>query len=133
MSKFAKRIKKLNKKARNVLVVGDAWGNLPEMVENFNSIFLIDDHKRIFRSKNVIYRENFDNISHIYDVDIILLNLDHENRLPEILPVIKRCNPIIVIEGPEIISKENQKFLKSHHYEIVEIHKTYFQWKLRRS
>ena len=131
MSKFAKRIKKLNKKCRNVLVVGNAWGNLTELVENFNSIFLIDDQKRIVRAKNVIYRENFDNISHIYDVDIILINLDHENRIAELLPVIKRSNPVIVTEGPEIISKENQKFLKSHHYEIVEIHKTYFQWKLR--
>ena len=130
MSKFAKRIKKLNKKCRNILVVGNAWGNLQEISENFNNIFLIDDQKRILRAKNIIYRENYDNLNHINDIDIILLDLDHENHLSELLPVFKRWSSIILIQGPDLISKENQKFLKSHHYQIVEIHKNYFQWKL---
>ena len=131
MSKFAKRIKKLNKKCRNILVVDHAWGNLQEISENFNNIFLIDDQKRILRAKNIIYRENYDNLNHINDIDTVLVDLDHENHLSELLPVFKRWNSLILIEGPDLISKENQKFFKSHHYQIVEIHKTYYQWKLK--
>lgn len=131
MSKFAKRIKKLNKKARNVLVVGNAWGNVQEIIDSYNTIFLVDDHQRIIRARNIVYRENFDNIHSLHDVDVILLDLDHQNHLVDLLPLFKRWSSLIIIEGPELISKENQTFLKAHNYQIVEIHKTYFQWKLR--
>jgi len=62
MSKFAKRIKKLHRKARNVLVVGNAWGNIEDLVDFFHTVFHIDDQQRIFKGRNVVYRENFDNI-----------------------------------------------------------------------
>lgn len=131
MSKFAKRIKKLNKKSRNILVAGSAWGNLSELTDSFGTIFLIDDKKRILRSKNIVYRENFDNISHLYDVDVVLIDLDHENHITELLPLLKRWNSLIVIEGPALISQENQRFLKSHNYQIVDVYKNYYVWKLR--
>lgn len=131
MSKFAKRIKKLNKKARNVLILGNAWGNIQDLTENFSTIFLIDDHRRILRGRNVVFREDFNNIHLISDIDVILVDLDHQNYLKELIPVLKRWNSIVLTEGKELISKENQTFLKSHNYQIVEINKSYFQWKLR--
>jgi hypothetical protein len=131
MDKFSKRIKKLKDRVQNLLVIGDAWGNLPELAKNFDSIFIIGNQDRNYRAKNAVYREDFENISHIHGIDVILINLDQENSVKELLPVIKRSNPVILIQGPLIISKENQTFLKSHHYVIVEIHKSYFQWKLR--
>lgn len=131
MSKFVKRIRKLNKASRNVLIVGQAWGNLQDVVESFSSIFLIDDQKRIIRAKNVIYRENFDNVSQLQDVDLILLDLDHENHINNILPILKRWTSILIIEGPGLISKENQNFLKTHRYEIVEVQKRHYVWKCR--
>jgi len=129
MSKFAKRIKKLNKKCRNILVVGNAWGNLQELSENFSSVFLIDDQKRVLRAKNIIFRENYSNLNYINDIDIILIDRDHEMHLAELFPVFKRWNSFVLFEGPELISKENQKFLKSHHYQIVDIQKRYYVWK----
>ncbi len=131
MSKFAKRLKKLNKKARNVLVVGNAWGNIQELSESYNTIFLVDDQQRKVRGRNIVYRENFDNIHLLYDVDIILIDIDHQNHISELYQLFKRWDSLIIIQGPELISKENQNFLKSHNYQIVEIHKTYYQWKLR--
>lgn len=131
MSKFAKRIKKLHRKARNVLVVGHAWGNIEDLVDFFHTVFHIDDQKRIFKSRNVVYRENFDNIHLLQDVDTILIDLDHQNHIAELFPVFNRYHSLLIIQGPDLISKENQVFLKSHNYQIVEIHKTYFQWKLK--
>lgn len=131
MSKFAKRIKKINKKARNLLVVGNAWGNMNDLLESYNTIFHIDNQHRIIKAKNVVYRENFDNIHLLQDIDLAIIDFDHQNHLSDLLPVFKRWSSLILLQGPEIISKENQQFLKSHNYQIVEIHKTYFQWKLR--
>lgn len=131
MNKFARKLKKLNKHARNILIVGNACGSIEELVDYFRTIFLIDDKKRIFRAKNVVYRENFDNIHLIDNVDIILVDLDHENRLVDLTPVFKRWNPVIVLEGPDLISKENQKFLKSNNYQIVDIYKRLYVWNLK--
>ncbi len=131
MSKFAKRIRKLNKHARNLLVLGSAWGNIVELLDSYSSIFLIDNQKRIIKSKNIIFRENFDNLSQLHDVDIILVDLDHQNHLPELIPIFQRWSSLIIIEGPEIITEEMQKFLKSHRYQIIEIYKNHYVWKLK--
>jgi len=131
MSKFVKRIKKLNKAARNVLIVGQGWGNLQDVIDSYSSIFLIDDENRLVRAKNVVYRENFDNLNQLQDVDLVLLDLDHENHIKDFIILLQRWSPILLIEGPELISKENQKLLKSNRYEIVEVQKRYYVWKCK--
>lgn len=131
MSKFVKRIKKLNKAARNVLIVGQGWGNLQDVIDSYSSIFLIDDENRLVRAKNVVYRENFDNLNQLQDVDLVLLDLDHENHINDFIILLQRWSSILLIEGPELISKENQKLLKSNRYEIVEVQKRYYVWKCK--
>lgn len=131
MSKFVKRIKKLNKAARNVLIVGQGWGNLQDVIDSYSSIFLIDDEKRLVRAKNLIYREDFNNLNQLQDVDLVLLDLDHENHINDVIILLKRWSSILLIEGPELISKENQKLLKSNRYEIVEVQKRYYVWKCK--
>ena len=42
MTKFSKRMKKANRKARNVLAVGTALGNLEDLLEAFNTVFVVN-------------------------------------------------------------------------------------------
>jgi hypothetical protein len=129
MTKFSKRIRKINRSARNLLVIGTAFGNLEELLDSFDSVFVVGSNPPIFKKRNLIYRENYDDIHTLTDIDIILVDFDHSNFIPELTQVWRRTNPAIVVQGPDLISKDIQKILKSDHYNIVDVAKGYYLWK----
>jgi len=129
MTKFSKRIKKINRRARNLLVIGTAFGNLEELLDSFDTVFVVGSNPPIIKKRNLIYRENYDGIHMLTDVDIIIVDFDHSNFIPELTQVWRRTGPAIVVQGPDLISKDIQKILKSDHYNIVEVTKGYYLWK----
>ena len=129
MTKFSKRIKKINRRARNLLVIGTAFGNLEELLDSFDTVFVVSSNPPIIKKRNLIYRENYNDIHTLTDVDIIIVDFDHSNFIPELTQVWRRTNPAIVVQGPDLISKDIQKILKSDHYNIVEVAKGYYLWK----
>ena len=129
MTKFSKRIKKINRRARNLLVLGTAFGNLGELLDSFDTVFVITNSPPIIKKRNLIYRENYNDIHTLTDVDIIIVDFDHSNFISELTQVWRRTNPAIVVQGPDLISKDIQKMLKSDHYNIVEVAKGYYLWK----
>ena len=62
MNKFIKRISKSKKNIRNILVVGTGWEKLPNLCDGFASVFIISTGSQDLRRKNLIYKENFDQI-----------------------------------------------------------------------
>jgi hypothetical protein len=129
MTKFSKRIRKIDRKARNLLVVGTAFGNLEELLDSFDTVFVVGSSPPTIKKRNLVYRENYDNIQSLTDIDIILVDFDHGNFIPELTQVWRRTNPSIVVQGPDLISKDIQKILKSDHYNIVDVAKGYYLWK----
>jgi|LauGreDrversion4_2_1035121.scaffolds.fasta_scaffold517126_2 hypothetical protein len=129
MTKFSKRINKINRRARNLLVIGTAFGNLEELLDSFDTIFVVANSPPLIKKRNLIYRENYDDIHTLTDVDIIMVDFDHSNFIPELTQVWRRTGPAIVVQGPDLISKDIQKILKSDHYNIVEVAKGYYLWK----
>lgn len=129
MTKFSKRMRKLDKRTRNVLVVGTALEQLEDLLETFATVFVINDTNPRLQKRNVVYREDFDNIHLLTDIDLIIIDINQEHTIPELIQVWRRTNPTIVIQGPELISKDFQKLLKVDHYAIIEVAKGYYVWK----
>jgi len=90
---------------------------------------VITNSPPIIKKRNLIYRENYVDIHTLTDVDIIIVDFDHSNFIPELTQVWRRTNPAIVVQGPDLISKDVQKILKSDHYNIVEVTKGFYLWK----
>lgn len=122
-------MRKLDKRTRNVLVVGTAFEQLEDLLETFATVFVINDINPRLQKRNVVYRENFDNIHLLTDIDLIIIDINQEHAIPELIQVWRRTNPTIVIQGPELISKDFQKLLKVDHYAIIEVAKGYYVWK----
>ena len=112
-----------------MLVVGTAFGNLEELLDSFNTVFVVSNDPPIIKKRNLIYRENYDDIHTLTDVDIIMIDFDQSNFIPELTQVWRRTGPAIVVQGPDLISKDIQKILKSDHYNIVDVAKGYYLWK----
>ena len=129
MTKFSKRMRKLDRRTRNVLVVGTGFAQLDDLLETFATVFVISNTASRLRKRNVVYREDFDNIHLLTDIDLIIIDLAQAHAIPELIQVWRRTNPTIVIQGPEVISTDFQKLLKVDHYAIVEVAKGYYVWK----
>jgi hypothetical protein len=113
-------------------VIGTAFGNLEELLDSFDTVFVVSSGPPIFKKRNLIYRENYDDIHTLTDVDIIIVDFDQVNFIPELTQVWRRTNPAVIVQGPDLPSKDIQKILKSDHYAIVEVAKGYYLWKNKR-
>jgi hypothetical protein len=128
MSKFSKRILSSSKYCRNSLVVGTGFGWLEQLIEHCNTVFIIDNFDKNIKGRNVIHREDFQEIQVLTDIDFIFVDSSHFSNLNKLRPVWTKCRPAIFLEGSDFFGKENYKYLRSESYLLVEIFKNMQKW-----
>ena len=109
MNKFQKRLRKLSKNQANAVVIGTAFKNLENILEIYNTVFIIDKNFPTVKAKNLVYRENFDNLNAITEVTAIFFDLDKLNQFEMVKEFWQRNNSKIIIEGDEPIGREFSK------------------------
>jgi hypothetical protein len=132
MNKFQKRLSKVLNNCENAVVIGRGFGHLAEIVELFKTVFVFDKTLPEIKSKNLVYRENFDNLSQISEVSVVLFDLLEINRLEEVSPIWHRNKAVIVIEGNEPIDRTLSKSLYASSYECTGLYKTFHTWELKK-
>ena len=75
MGKFSKRLNKINKNFRNILVVGSAFGNLEELLNDVATVFILYPKDESLRRKNLIYRETIESTFTIPEVDFVIIDI----------------------------------------------------------
>jgi len=129
MSKLIKRIKKNFKNPRNVLVIGTGFGFLEELCDNFPSVFIISTLINPIKRKNLIYKENFEGIENVPDLDIIFIDRNQDINVEKLKPILLRYRPTLFVEGDEIFGRTEYKFLKQFSFSVVERFGLYHIWK----
>lgn len=130
MSKFAKRLKKSIGNLDNCLVVGHGFGKIEDLYGIFNTVFLISENRPEFKSKKLVYRENYSDLNQITDLSVILFDVNQIKNFNSVLPLIYRYKPAIVVEGSDIQDRNYFKDLFENRYKAVEINSTHHLWKL---
>ena len=129
MNKFIKRISKSKKNIRNILVVGTGWEKLPNLCDVFPSVFIISTGPQDFRRKNLIYKESFDQIETLPDIDAIVMDRDQDIHVSKLLPLLNKYQSVILVQGVELFAKTEHKFLKTYGYAVVEMFGDSHLWK----
>jgi acetolactate synthase small subunit len=129
MADFAKRIRKILKKPKNALVLGNALGHLEKISETFSSVFVINGEFGTIRKKNIIYRENFENLENIAEIDFVFIDKNRIDDLYELRNFLRRNQPYVLTEAHEAIKKEHTKFFRGFQYQVVDINKKFYIWK----
>jgi hypothetical protein len=129
MSKLVKRIKKNFKNPRNVLVLGTGFGYLSEICEHFGSVFIISTLEEPIKRKNLIYKETFDNIEFLPDLDVIFIDRNQDCNVEKLKPLLLRYRPILLVEGTSLFSKLEYKFLQNFSFSVTEMFNDYHLWK----
>ena len=76
MNKFVKRLNKLSRGSENALVIGTAFGNLENILSNYKTVFVIGDNPPSVKSRNLVYRQNFDHLNQLTEISVIFFDLD---------------------------------------------------------
>ena len=132
MSKFQKRLSKLLKNCENAVVIGHGFGHLSEIIDMFKTVFVIGECMPAIKSKNLVYRENFDNLSQISEVRVIFFDLAEVGRLGEVSPIWHRTKAVVVIEGNDPIDRTLSASLYASSYECTGLYKTFHIWELKK-
>jgi hypothetical protein len=109
MNKFQKRLCKLDKNQVNAVVIGCAFGNLENILEIYATVFVIDKNFPTVKAKNLVYKEDFDNLNAITEVSAIFFDLNRLDQFEMVKDFWQRNSSKVIIEGDEPISREFSK------------------------
>jgi hypothetical protein len=132
MSKTFKRmLKSSGKKVQNVLMIGYSSEVVSDLVEDINTIFLVDSRlENSPKYKNVIHLRDTTFLSNVYSLDVILINLGYDiNELQFMTMLLRRLSPIIFLNSKFNISKEYYSYFTKMRYEHMFIQGDYEVWK----
>lgn len=134
MSKFLKRIQKTVKKdVSTCIVVGTDIPCLDSIIENFKTVFYIDQKSILPRNKKIIPIQEISFLQNLSDADVIFINQRFdENILQFLVPLSRYSAPAIFLSTDVVLSTEYISFFNRIRYEMVVILDQYQVWKIIR-
>lgn len=128
MAKFAKRLRKLSGYTENALVVGKAFGNLDQLLEIYTNVFVVDDDPPAAKARNLIYKENFDDLNVLTQVGAIFIDLDKIDKLDILEDFWQRHRSTIFVEGNDCILRHLSKPLFRTGWQCTSLQGIYHVW-----
>jgi hypothetical protein len=131
MAKFEKRLRKSIPHIENALVIGRGFDKLSEVLEIFNTVFLISNNRPDVRSKKLVYKEDYSDLVNVVDITAVFVDLDHITNLEHINPILKKGHTVVFVQGSDPIGREFSKPLYDNGYQCIELQEHYHTWKLK--
>jgi hypothetical protein len=132
MSKFAKRISKIHPHSlQNALVIGRGFGFLEVITGTYQTVFLIDADRPDIKTKNLVFKENYDDLHLLVDVSTIFFDLAKINDINLTAPVFTRWKSLVIVEGNEPIGREFTQSLYHHGWRCTSQQGFFHVWELK--
>ena len=128
MAKFAKRLRKLSGYTENALVVGKAFGYLDQLLEIYTNVFVVDEEPPPTKGRNLIYKENFDDLNILTQVGAIFIDLDKIDKLDILEDFWQRHKSTIFVEGNDCILRHLSKPLFKTGWQCTSLQGIYHVW-----
>ena len=128
MAKFAKRLRKLSGYTENALVVGKAFGNLDQLLEIYTNVFVIDDSPPSAKARNLIYKENFNDLNVLTQVGAVFIDLNKIDQLEVLEDFWQRHKSTIFVEGNDCILRHLSKPLFKTGWQCTSLQGIYHVW-----
>lgn len=129
MSKLQKRLSKILENPENAIIVGRGFCDVEDLSTIFQSIFMISESPPEKKLKNLIYRENFDNLSQLSYITAVFFALHDIKKLDMIVPILTRWNPMVIVQGNELIGRDLSKTLYDNKYIAFSQNGSFHIWK----
>jgi hypothetical protein len=129
MNKFKKRLTKTIGNTQNAVVVGHGFGRLLSILETFNTVFIFSWDPPNLKAKNLIFRENFNDLNPLHDVSAIFIDLDQTQHLEIISQIWHKNKCTVLIEGNDPIGRTLSGPLYRDHFRCTDQQGIYHIWK----
>ena len=128
MNKFQKRLHKLSRNRAHALVLGSAFGILDQVVEIYDTVFVISSTQPSVKAKNLIYRQTIDRLDYIVNVGVVFLDMKHIGKLENLQTFWKKNNSLVLIEGNDVISRDLSKPLYDSGWRCTSLQGIFHVW-----
>jgi hypothetical protein len=129
MNKFKKRLTKSVGDLQNAVVVGQGFGQLDSIVETFSTVFIFSWDRPNLKAKNLVFRENFNDLDPIRDISSIFIDLDQIQHLEKISQIWHKNKCTILVEGNDPIERSVSGPLYRDHFRCTDQQGIYHIWK----
>ena len=129
MTKFSKKVTKATKHTDACVVIGRYSEEFEELVETFNTVFVLSDGINDQRGRNIVYRENFDDVKLLPHINAVFFDEAELEKLSIIENLLQQRSLVFYMNTGDDLHPMYSNFLNSKKYEIVEINKNYQMWK----
>jgi hypothetical protein len=132
MNKSKKRLLKLSRNHVHALVLGSAFGILDQVVEIYDTVFVISENQPTTRAKNLVYKESFVKLDHLQDIASIFIDHNELCNLEKVEVLWKKHNSKIFIEGDTIIDNSIAKPLYDSGWACTSLQGIFHVWEYYR-
>lgn len=130
MSKFTKRLKKITKELDTALVVGSAFGNLNDLLDEFNTVFVIADEHPNIKARNLVYRHFKSDVNILPGISVFFIDTQYNTIISHYTHVLTKSKPVLVIGDSNHLDREHIRPLLAHGYKRVSKQYDYHYWKV---
>ena len=128
MNKFQKRLHKLSRDHAHALVLGSAFGILDQVVEIYDTVFVISADRPSVKAKNLVYKETFVRLDHVQNIASIFIDHDELCNLDKVEALWKTHNSKIFIEGGTRIDNDIAKSLYDSGWACTSLQGIFHVW-----
>ena len=96
-----------------------------------NNVFSLNSVDSGVRSRNLIYRENFNDTQLYPEIQAVFVDRKHIYELVHVKQILVRYAPSILIDGENFLSKEERQTIGSIGYNVIDISKGIQTWKIQ--
>lgn len=128
MAKFAKRLRKLSGYTENALVIGQAFGYLEPLLEIYTNVFVIDDTEPSVKARNLIYKQNRNDLNVLTQVGAIFIDLDKIDCLESLVDFWQRHSSTVFVQGNDCIPRHLSKPLFKTNWQCTSLQGIYHVW-----
>jgi hypothetical protein len=129
MNKFIKRTVKILPDTKECLIIGTGMGHFQDILDLFQTVFVVDIGNPRIRHKKLIYRESFYTLSDLNHIKAVFVDRAEINRLSSLTHLWTKCYPLILIEGNDVIDRTQSGILYDRAYRCVDQRGYYHVWK----
>ena len=128
MTKFQKRLTKLSRNSTHALVLGSAFGILDQIVEIYDTVFVVSASPPTIKARNLIYKENFVKLDHLQDMTSIFVDLDQLDHLDKVEVIWRKHNSKLFVEGGDRVENDKVKILYDSGWACTSLQGIFHVW-----
>lgn len=131
MAALVKKLKKIAGDAHNAVAIDPDIEAVEALSTIFQSVFVYTENDHVIKKRNIIYRQELDDLTKLPDISMIYIGMDAIKYLSRFNGIIEKYKALIVIPHDEHLEKSTTKWLTEIRYEIIYLAKRLQIWKYK--